>query len=150
MAVFISDVTGVTEGGVRVWFSRNNKSLREIDDIREYLIKKLTIKERSDKGVSRETPWLDYYKYGSNVTDKPERKMEVMYDEYYFVYAPEHPRANISGYVKRANLVLEKKIGRYMVKGELAHHRNENKTDDSPGNLQLCTVSEHAIIHQRR
>ena len=66
---------------------------------------------------------------------------------YWYVLLPDHPRAMPNGYVKRADLALEAVIGRHLRKGELAHHRNRDKEDDSVGNLELCTVSSHARIH---
>ena len=66
---------------------------------------------------------------------------------YWYVKAPRHPRAGSTGYVKRADLELEKKLGRPLVDGELAHHRNENKADDSPDNLELSTTVEHGRLH---
>ena len=33
--------------------------------------------------------------------------------------------------------VMEKKLGRPLVKGEQVHHKNTNKLDNSPGNLEL-------------
>jgi hypothetical protein len=66
---------------------------------------------------------------------------------YWYVKKPDHPRAGSTGYVKRADLVLEQKLGRPLTDGELAHHQNEDKTDDSPNNLELSTTSDHAKLH---
>lgn len=66
---------------------------------------------------------------------------------YWYTWKPDHPKANKHGYVKRANLVLEEKLGRYLNKGEIAHHENEDKEDDSPGNLELMMTGAHAKLH---
>jgi len=66
---------------------------------------------------------------------------------YWYVNMPEHPRAGANGYVKRADLVLESKIGRPLLPGEIAHHKNENKEDDSPDNLELQTLASHTRLH---
>jgi hypothetical protein len=51
------------------------------------------------------------------------------------VYMPTHPRANSNGYVYRYWRVAEQMLGRSLRPGEEVHHRNEDKSDDSPGNL---------------
>jgi hypothetical protein len=68
---------------------------------------------------------------------------------YWYVYQPDHPGA-VNGYVKRATLVLEEKLGRYLQDGELAHHENEDKEDDSPDNLVLEHTSDHSKLHSRK
>lgn len=63
---------------------------------------------------------------------------------YIWVRKIEHPRAyKHGGYVKRANVVLEEKIGRYLENKEMAHHINHVRDDDNPDNLMLITVNSH-------
>jgi hypothetical protein len=66
---------------------------------------------------------------------------------YVYLLRPEHPRANHHGYVKRADLVLEETLGRPLLPGEFAHHRNEDKGDDRPDNLEATTRSPHQRHH---
>jgi hypothetical protein len=49
--------------------------------------------------------------------------------------------------VKQADLVLEKELGRPLQKGEIAHHKNENKSDDSPDNLEAMLHGQHTREH---
>ena len=56
---------------------------------------------------------------------------------YFYILTPNHPRANCRRYVKRANLVMEKIIGRFLKPKEIVHHKNRIKVDDRPENLQL-------------
>jgi len=72
---------------------------------------------------------------------------EILWKDYIFVYKPEHPRSNGQGYIKRATLVLEEKLGRYLKEGYLAHHENEIKTDDRPENLEEKEHGEHTALH---
>jgi len=66
---------------------------------------------------------------------------------YVYVLSPQHPKCESGGYVKRCRLVLEAKLGRYLLPGCLPHHINGIKDDDSPENLMEVTKSEHASIH---
>ncbi len=61
----------------------------------------------------------------------------TMNEGYVFVYQPLHPRADKKGYIKRANLVMEKHLDRFLKKGEIVHHINEIKTDDRIENFKL-------------
>jgi len=71
---------------------------------------------------------------------------------YVGIRQPDHPKANYNGYVPRARLVLEKKLGRYLLPGYEFHHLNNNKTDDRPANLIELSKSAHATItnHNRK
>jgi len=66
---------------------------------------------------------------------------------YIFIYNLEHPRADSKGYVKRAIIVLESKLGRPLLDGCDAHHLNEIKGDDRPDNLEERKHSTHARQH---
>jgi len=66
---------------------------------------------------------------------------------YYYIRIPEHPRATNNGYVKQADLVLEEKLGRPLEPNEIAHHIDRDKTNDSPDNLELETLSSHSKRH---
>ena len=69
---------------------------------------------------------------------------------YWYVKLPGHHRADKQGYVKRADLALEEKIGRPLERGELAHHINSDKEDDRHENLELHTVESHNLLHAAR
>lgn len=44
-------------------------------------------------------------------------------------------------------IVMEQLLGRKLLPGEIVHHKNDCKRDNSPGNLQVMTQSEHMKIH---
>jgi len=50
------------------------------------------------------------------------------------------------GYVKRARLVLEQKLGRYLLDGHETHHINGIKDDDRPENLLELSTSAHRAL----
>jgi hypothetical protein len=66
---------------------------------------------------------------------------------YIYIQMPNHPRAKKDGYVPEHTLVMEKHIGRYLKKDEVAHHRNEIKSDNEIKNLRLMTESKHKALH---
>jgi len=69
---------------------------------------------------------------------------------YMFVYKPEHPFCSKQYYIKRARLVMEEIIGRYLRHKEVVHHINGIKDDDRPENLRLFkNHSEHRHFDNR-
>ncbi len=75
---------------------------------------------------------------------------QIIHEGYVFVLMPEHPKANSNkGYVKRARLVAEKKLGRYLYPGEIPHHKNGIKNDDRPENIEVMeSISAHVKYHR--
>lgn len=63
-----------------------------------------------------------------------------------YLYRPEHPFAQ-EKYVSRARLVLEEKLGRYLLPTEDSHHINGITDDDRPENLEEMSHSEHTRLH---
>ena len=62
-----------------------------------------------------------------------------------------HPRANSTGQVYEHILVMEKKIGRFVRVDEIVHHKNEDKSDNRPGNLELLgSAIEHMRLHGKK
>ena len=68
---------------------------------------------------------------------------------YIYVHMPSHPRTTQTGYVRRAILVLEKKIKRPLMPREQVHHINGNKTDDRPSNLIPMMIGDHTSLHHK-
>jgi hypothetical protein len=67
---------------------------------------------------------------------------------YIFLLCKKHPAADCWGYVKRARLVLEEKLGRYLLPGMDVHHKNGIKDDDRPDNLEEIIPGEHTSLHR--
>jgi len=70
-------------------------------------------------------------------------------DGYVYIYSPNHPNTTSGCYVKRSRLKMEKKLGRYLKRSEIVHHKNELKDDDRLCNLELKTNIEHGKHHYK-
>lgn len=60
---------------------------------------------------------------------------------------PIHPKANSKGLYPLHRVIMENKLGRLLAEGEDVHHRNEDKSDNNPDNLEVLTKSEHTKKH---
>lgn len=56
---------------------------------------------------------------------------------YAMIRMQDHPRARANGYVLEHIVVAERMLGRSLNPGEEVHHRNLNRADNDPANLQV-------------
>lgn len=69
---------------------------------------------------------------------------------YVRIYVPMHPEANTWGYAYEHRVIAEEKIlGRRLRPGEVVHHKNRKRWDNSIDNLEVMTASEHSKHHAR-
>lgn len=66
---------------------------------------------------------------------------------YIFIKQPNHPLADVRGYVAEHRLVAEAALGRPLRDDEVVHHRDHNPANNSPENLEVLTRSEHPHRH---
>lgn len=65
-------------------------------------------------------------------------------DGYISVYLPSHPDASKQGQILEHRLVMERKIGRRLLRSEHVNHINHIRDDNRPENLEIMTPGDHA------
>jgi len=68
---------------------------------------------------------------------------------YVIVRYPEHPQAHYNGYVYKHRAVMERLLGRYLERHEVVHHKDGNRANNCPENLELQTCAEHSRQHKK-
>lgn len=61
---------------------------------------------------------------------------------------PPHPRANTNGLYPLHRVLAENRLGRLLEPNEHVHHRDGDKTNDRPDNLEVLLASAHAREHR--
>jgi hypothetical protein len=67
---------------------------------------------------------------------------------YWYVQAPGHPYRTKQGVVAEHRLVMEKKLGRYLLPGEVCHHIDGNRENNAPENLMVFQTNATHLKHE--
>ena len=59
----------------------------------------------------------------------------------------DHPKHDLTGAVREHVLVMEAYLGRYLLPGEIVHHKDENKQNNQLDNLEIHTRGSHQRYH---
>ena len=73
------------------------------------------------------------------------RKVDA--DGYILVWIPSHPQAR-RGYVREHRIVAERALGRILLLGEVVHHKNGNKENNRPENLEVFSSNGEHLRHE--
>lgn len=66
----------------------------------------------------------------------------------WLVLQPDHPHANRHGYCWEHRLVMERMIGRLLLRTEVVHHRDGDPSNNDPKNLQLFQSNAEHLRHE--
>lgn len=67
--------------------------------------------------------------------------------DYNYALVPEHPKATKQGYVLHHRIVAEMMLGRLLKVSEVVHHKDRNKKNNDPSNLEVLSIFAHAMEH---
>lgn len=76
------------------------------------------------------------------------RKVVNRNKEYWIVQSVGHPNAHSKyGDILEHRLVVESRLGRYLLKTEIVHHINGDGLDNRDENLEVMLRSDHSKLH---
>lgn len=102
----------------------------------EMKLRRMGVGSKHGRGSKMEK---NYFWRGGRVVDE---------DGYVLLKCPDHPQATAAGYVREHRLVMEQILGRYLTATEVVHHKNKNKADNHPDNLELFDTNGNHLRHE--
>lgn len=74
-------------------------------------------------------------------------KINIDTNGYPYIYLPNNTMANKAGKVYIHRLIMSIKLGRILTSEEIVHHKDENKLNYDPDNLELTNHIDHGKLH---
>lgn len=65
-------------------------------------------------------------------------------DGYRIIYKPDHPNSHTNGRISEHRYVMSEMLGRPLLDNESVHHKNGNRLDNRPENLELWIKTQPA------
>jgi len=91
--------------------------------------------------------WCSWTCY--NKGRKGEARIGYRYSHgYKYIFLPQHPDSNKSGYIAEHRLVGAVKVKRRLLKHEVVHHINGIRDDNRIENVVVCTRQEHNLYDE--
>lgn len=76
----------------------------------------------------------------------PRWKGKIKRGGYWYLYLPDHPNGGKQGYVAEHRIVMENHLGRFLLKTEVVHHKDEDKLNNDINNLELfSSPGQHTL-----
>src|SRR5262245_60887945 len=69
---------------------------------------------------------------------------------YVLIWLPGHPEANRHGQVREHRVVMAQILGRPLLRAEVVHHKNKDKQDNRPENLELYQSNGEHLADELR
>lgn len=155
-AQVVADRAGVSKKTVLRWLKQQGverRSLRKVTPEVEARIVEMaaagsTVKQAETELGLEATTLREYAaKNGVEFTDRFHTGFITTWNGYKMLRAPEHPAADSKGYVREHVLVAERCLGRFLYAHEVVHHKDGDKQNNAPENLEVLLRSEHARHH---
>lgn len=121
--------TGRTDLGPRIPWNKGDIEICTIDDCDNKHLSKGFCQAHYKSFVA----WIDK----DRVSEDWQKYSPSIEKGYRKIYMPSHPNATKHGMIMEHRLVMEQIIGRYLEKHETVHHKNGDRLDNRPENLEL-------------
>lgn len=146
--------------GVALSRSKNGACYRNIDSVRRWAAEGVSFSEigrRIGTTSSKVSAFLKKHqierkRFRQEGPNNPSWKGGHVLDKdgYVLVYAPWHPHKSIHNQVREHRLVMEEKLGRYLEPGEVVHHKDDNRQNNHPDNLELFSSNGEHLAATRK
>lgn len=142
--------------GNKSYYRYNRKSQEVIEQIRRHIEEgKLTQKQISElMGIGRNTITRYCKRLGLKTQRTGPRSGSGhpcwkggrrLVGSYWYIYSPDHPHRTSFDTVAEHRLVMEQKMGRYLLPSEVVHHVDGNPQNNHPDNLMVFLTNQQHL-----
>lgn len=142
----IADLCGITTNTIKYWIRKFNIPIRTMKAIGVKMSEET--RKKIGQAVSK---WMKQNKHlvsGERHYNWKGGRYRTS-DRYIRVLLPEHPHADVNGYVLAHRVIAESALGRPLKRNEVIHHINGDKLDNRHENLLICTMKYHQSFHHK-